>query len=76
MHCDQDTLHPGHGSTIMLLSCEHGPNAHPFWYAEVLGAFIIMVDHSGIERTMEFLWVHWFSVVPGYHWGFNNACLP
>ena len=25
---------------------------------------------------MEFLWVRWFGVVPGYHWGFNNARLP
>ena len=75
MRRDQDTLCPGHGSAIMLLSCEDGPNAHPFWYAQVLGAFVITVDHSGIERTMEFLWVRWFGVVPGYHWGFNNAHL-
>lgn len=25
---------------------------------------------------MEFLWVHWFGVKPGYHWGFKNAHLP
>jgi hypothetical protein len=72
---DQDTLHPGHGAAIMLLSCEDGPNAHPFWCAEVLGTFLIRITYSGIERTMEFLWIRWFGVVPGYHWGLKNARL-
>ena len=78
MRRDQDTLHPGRGSTqaVMLLSREDGPNAHPFWYAEVLGAFLITVCHSGIERTMDFLWVRWFGVVPGYCWGLKSARLP
>ena len=76
IRCDQDTLHPGHGAAIMLLSGEDGPNAHPFWYAEVLGAFLITVTYSGIERTMEFLWIRWFGVIPGYHWGLKNARLP
>lgn len=75
MHCDQDTLCPEHGATIMLLSHEDGPNAHPFWYAEVLGAFVITIHYSGIEQTMEFLWDCWFGVIPGYHWGFNNVHL-
>ena len=73
---DQDTLRPGHGAAIMLLSHEDGPNAHPFWYTEVLGAFLITVTYFGVERTMEFLWVRWFGVMPGYHWGLKNACLP
>jgi hypothetical protein len=25
---------------------------------------------------MEFLWVRWFGVEPGYHWGFKTARLP
>ena len=76
MRRDQDTLHPGSGSTVMLLSREDGPNAHPFWYAEVLGAFIITVDYAGTKRAMEVLWVRWFGVVPGYRWGFKYARLP
>lgn len=76
MHRDQDTLHPGTGTAVMLLSCKDGPNAHPFWYAEVLGAFLIVINHSGTERLMEFLWVHWFGAMPGYRWGFKNARLP
>ena len=30
----------------------------------------------GVERAMEFLWVRWFGVVPGYRWGLKNARLP
>jgi len=76
MHCDQDTLQPGHDAMVMLLSRESGSNAHPFWYAQVLGAFIISVDYMGVGRIMEFLWVRWFGVVPGYRWGLENARLP
>jgi len=49
MHHDQDTLRPGQGSAVMLLSREDSPNFHPFWYAQVLGAFLITVDYAGAE---------------------------
>lgn len=73
---DEDTLRPGHGSAVMLLSWEDGPNTHPFWYAQVLGTFIIAVNHAGTDHDMEFLWVRWFGVIPGHRWGFKNARLP
>ncbi|KIK81964.1 hypothetical protein PAXRUDRAFT_14969 [Paxillus rubicundulus Ve08.2h10] len=77
---DQDTLWPGHGASIMVLSREDGDCVHPFWYAQVLGAFYIDVEYAGIvpctKHTMDFLWVRWFGVVPGYHWGFKRARLP
>ena len=76
MRCDQDTLHPGHGSAVMLLSRENSRNAHPFWYAQVLAAFLITVDYMDSTRQMEVLWVRWFGAMPGYHWGFRNARLP
>ena len=76
MRRDQDMLRPGSGSAVMLLSCEDCPNAHPFWYAEVLGAYIITVDYAGTKQAMEILWVRWFGVVPGYRWGFKYSRLP
>lgn len=78
MRRDRDTLHPGRGPTqaVMLRSREDGPNSHPFWYAETLGAFLITVDYAGIEKTMDCLWVRWFGVMPGYHWGLKNGRLP
>ncbi|KIO07302.1 hypothetical protein M404DRAFT_136269, partial [Pisolithus tinctorius Marx 270] len=72
----QDTLRPGHGATVMMLSREESPNAHPFWYARVLGAFLINVCYSGTEQTMEFLWVRWLGVVPSYQWGLQKGRLP
>ena len=76
MRRDQDTLRPGHGATVMLLSREDSSNSHPFWYAQVLGTFIISVHYMDVEQMMEFLWVRWFGVVPGYRWGLKNARLP
>jgi len=77
MRRDQDTLHPGHGrAAIMMLSREQGPDAHPFWYAQVLGTFLIAVSHRGVDRMMEVLWVRWFGVVPGHQWGIKKARLP
>ncbi|KAH7902872.1 hypothetical protein BJ138DRAFT_1200325, partial [Hygrophoropsis aurantiaca] len=79
---DQDTMRPGHNSTVMTLSREDGQGAHPFWYARVLRAFHIDVLHVGPNarvsspQTMEFLWVRWLGVVPNYRWGFKEARLP
>lgn len=75
MRCDQDMLCPGSGAAVMLLFCEDGPNAHPFWYAEVLSALIFTVDYAGTKRMMEVLWICWFCVVPGHHSGFKYTCL-
>jgi hypothetical protein len=76
VHRDQDTLRPGNGSTVMMLSRESSAGAHPFWYAQVLGAFCINGLHVGPNaqnhspQMIEVLWVRWFGVVPQYHWGF------
>ena len=78
----QDFMQPGPGCTIMMLSREDGPNAHPFWYAQVLRAFQIPVVHvvpnicDCSRQIMEVLWVRWLGVEPGYHWGFKEARLP
>jgi hypothetical protein len=66
----------------MTLSREQGAGAHPFWYAQVLGAFVIQILHVGADarnrspQSMEFLWVRWFGVVPHYCWGFKEGRLP
>ena len=77
---DQDTLRPGHGAAIMALSRECDDDAHPFWYAHVLGAFYIDVEYTGTapctSYTMDFLWVRWFGTVPGHRWGLKQARLP
>lgn len=73
----------------MVKSTETGPNAHPFWYAQVLGIYhavvsvIPMNDTSAPTRlpsisgkSVEFLWVRWYGVEQGYRSGFQRARLP
>lgn len=66
----------------MVMSPETGPNAHPFWYARVLGIFHAEILHTGAHSSnngaqrMEFLWVRWFGVEPDYRFGFKVARLP
>jgi hypothetical protein len=70
-HCD-----------VMVLSPEAGANAHTYWYARVLGVFHAKVMHLGPEarnrsvQHIEFLWVRWFGIEPGYRCGFKAARLP
>lgn len=66
----------GSGTVVMLPSWEDGPNAHPFWYAEVLGTFFFTINYTGTKSIMEVLWIHWFGIVPGHHWEFKYAQLP
>ena len=78
----QDYMRPGPDCTIMTLSCEDGPDCHPFWYAQILRAFVIPFVHIGPDarnrspQTMEVLWVRWLGIVPGSIWGFKVARLP
>ena len=66
----------------MVLSREDGPGAHPFWYAQIIRAFIIPVINTApdarnrCQQTIEVLWVRWLGVEPGYRWGFKAARLP
>lgn len=71
-----DTLRPGQGGVVMLHSCEEGPDAHPFWYAQVLAAFVFHVHYDGHEHTMDVLLIRWLGVVPGHHWSIPRARLP
>ena len=78
----QDVLRPGPKCFVFTLSREDGPDAHPFWYAQVLRAFHVKVLHTGPHarcrspQTMEILWVRWLGVEPKYRWGFRRARLP
>jgi len=82
MRRDQDSMNPRTHCDVMVLSRETGPQAHPYWYARVLGVFHARVVHSGPQaknrsiQHMEFLWVRWFGIEPNYRWGFTAARLP
>jgi hypothetical protein len=78
----QDYMSPRTHCDIMVLSPETEGDAHPYWYARVLGVFHVKVLHTGAAaknrsiQSMEFLWVRWFGLEPGYRSGTHAACLP
>lgn len=79
---DQDSMNPRTNCDVMVLSPETGNEAHPYWYARVLGVFHAEILHTGPAATnrsvqhMEFLWVRWFGLVPNHRFGFKAARLP
>ena len=82
MRRDQDSMNPHMHCDVMVLSPETEPNAHQYWYARILGVFHAKVLHTGPAaknhsvQHVEFLWVCWFGVVPGYKSGPQVAHLP
>ena len=82
MHRDFDTVNPRTHPFIMVPSPETEMDAHPFWYAAVLGVYHADVQHVGDEsqdfrfKRMEFLWVRWLGMVPGHSSGKRRAKLP
>ena len=66
----------------MLQSPEVGTGSHPYWYAQVLEIYNtnVSTNHPAALRKsaqrMEFLWVWWLGIEPGYRSGSKLACLP
>ncbi|KAF9470026.1 hypothetical protein BDN70DRAFT_765144, partial [Pholiota conissans] len=79
---DYDTINPNTHPFLMVASPETDPDAHPFWYAAVIGVFHANVQHIGNAsrdyrfQHMEFLWVRWLGVEPGHSSGRDTATLP
>ena len=66
----QDSINPRTHSDVMLLSHEDSDeeiDAHPYWYARVVGIFHVDIIHNGAtstspeQRRIDFLWVRWFG---------------
>ncbi|KAJ7017048.1 hypothetical protein C8F04DRAFT_1018289 [Mycena alexandri] len=77
----QDTLNPRTSSFVMIRSPETEAGAHPYWYCQLLGIFhanVFRVTESGATSPtpMEFLWVRWMGVEPGYRASIKRARLP
>ncbi|KAK7689421.1 hypothetical protein QCA50_007213 [Cerrena zonata] len=69
----------------MVQSPETEAGAHPYWYAQVLGVFhttvsIFPSSKSNLPQVsstqVEFLWVRWYGIEPGYRSGFKYSKLP
>ncbi|PPQ78449.1 hypothetical protein CVT24_001579 [Panaeolus cyanescens] len=79
MRRDQDTINPGTNANIMMLSPEG--EAHPYWYAKVIGIYHVLVSHRDLQSTptlMNFLWVRWYGMEPAqsYRFGWKARRLP
>jgi len=78
---DRDTINTNTHPYVMLRSPEVG-GTHPYWYAQVLGIYHAHVStthpaapkHSA--QRVEFLWVRWLGIEPGYQSGSKAARLP
>ncbi|KAJ3556133.1 hypothetical protein NP233_g12048 [Leucocoprinus birnbaumii] len=81
---DHDTINPRNRPFCMVPAPDtrDDPSAHPFWYCAVIGIFHAEVQHTGIRsrdlnwKTVEFLWVRWLGLEPGYSSGRQLAKLP
>jgi hypothetical protein len=81
----QDSFNPGtQHCDLMVNSCEDDPEAHPYWYARIIGIFHLRVLHASLAATtsselvqdMQFLWVRWFGIDPSYRSGLKVGRLP
>ena len=68
----QDSLNPRHQADVMIIAPleddgDSQANAHPYWYARILGIFHVNVKHTGVLSTskhpqrMDVLWICWFG---------------
>jgi len=78
----QDSLNPWTHSDVMVLSHEDIKNAHPYWYAQIIGIFHTDVQYHGPElgnhvpRWIDFLWVQWFVHNRNVQSGWDVCRLP
>ena len=86
MRREKDMIKPASCPDIMVLSCEDGHDAHPFWYTHVVKIFhLIVCHHCGsaheVEHTsmepqhMDVLWVRWFGLDTNTRGGWSKKCL-
>jgi hypothetical protein len=74
----QDSLNPRtQHCDVMVRSREDDPDAHPYWYARILGIFHTRPAATNYSaQNMQFLWVRWFGIEPGHQSGLKVGRLP
>ena len=82
----QETLNPysEHCNIMVLADEEPGVDAHPYWYAHIIGIFHVNIFHIGPDLStssneswkMDVLWVCWFGHDANYQSGFKACHLP
>jgi hypothetical protein len=78
---DQDTINSNTERCYIMVKSDESSNevmdAHPYWYARVLGIFHANVYHASarLPRRYEFLWVRWFGRDPEWQSGARHLRL-
>ncbi|KAL0566510.1 hypothetical protein V5O48_015503 [Marasmius crinis-equi] len=74
----QDSVNLTNHSDVMVLADEKDLDAHPYWYARLLGIFHARVyyEGDGKYRDITFLWVRWFGLDTDYLFGPARKRLP
>ena len=64
MRREQDSLNPRTHANIMVLSQEREPDAHPYWYARIIGIYHTLIRHESSPDLipLEFLFVRWYGL--------------
>ena len=64
MRREQDSLNPRTHANIMVLSQEREPDAHPYWYARIIGIYHTLLRHESSPDPipLEFLFVRWYGL--------------
>ena len=64
MRREQDSLNLCMHVNIMVLSQEMEPNAHPYWYAHIIGIYHMLIRHASSPDPIpiKFLFVCWYGL--------------
>jgi len=64
MRREQDSLNPRTHANVMVLSQEKEPDAHPYWYARIIGIYHTLVRHESSPDPIpiEFLFIRWYGL--------------
>jgi hypothetical protein len=64
MRREQDSLNPRTHANILVLSQEDHPDAHPYWYARIIGIYHTFVRHeSSLDPILiDFLFIRWYGL--------------
>jgi hypothetical protein len=82
---DQSYINPRTHGDVMLLASESHENeedAHPYWYAHVIGIYHVYINYREEgkykfkDRREDFLWIRWYGRDTEYSSGFQAKRLP
>ncbi|KAK0496704.1 hypothetical protein EDD18DRAFT_1073881, partial [Armillaria luteobubalina] len=74
---EQDIINPRTGSDVVMLAPEDMRDAHPYWYARVVGIYHVLihdkhdVNTAATPKQIDFLWVRWYGIDDSYQSGFG-----